>query len=134
MSDTSLGAQSWWIDDRRITVLELYGIVTVRRPDGSRWNDGAAFWFGVCLVDREADVEVYEDAPIEAIQSYTRFQCFVAREFGLWYRHPPAEDVTNGQAAWSECVAEAWGRRRPSADVEHGDYFDAAPWEADEEA
>ena len=112
-------------------MLELVGIVAVRRPEGGRWNDGAAYWFGVCLRDADGG-ELYEEAPVEEIQSYSRFQCFVAREFGLWYRYEPAEDETTGQVVWSEYVGGLWGRRRIAADAEPPPYFDAAPWAPDE--
>ena len=113
-------------------MLELGGIVMVRRPEGGRWNDGAAYWFGVWLHDPDGEGEYYEEAPVEDIQSYARFQCFVAREFGQWYRYEPAEDPVTGQRAWSEYVGTRWGRQRTAADAEPAPYFDAAPWAADE--
>ena len=99
-------------------MLELDGIATVRRPDGSRWNDGALFRYSVRLIDFEANYELVEEAPIEEIQSYPRFQAFVAREFGVWYRYPPAEDHATGTSAWSEHIAERWGR---AATLAYGD-------------
>ena len=50
-------------------MLELDGIVTVRRPDGSRWNDGAAYRLGVRLVDVDLQAELYEEAAVEDVQS-----------------------------------------------------------------
>jgi hypothetical protein len=111
-------------------MVELDGIVTVRRPEGGRWNDGAAYWFGVRMRDPSTQRDFYEEAPIEEIQSYARFQCFVAREFGLWYRYAPAEDPTNGQRAWNNHIATVWGRQ--GSDLEPAPYFDAAPWAPDE--
>src|SRR5687768_9018679 len=105
-------------------MLELDGIVMVRRPDGARWNDGANFRFGERLVDVETQRDYYEDASVEDIQSYARFQCFVAREFGQWYRYPMAENPATGQMAWSEYISLIWGRQ-PTA--EPGPLFDAAP-------
>jgi hypothetical protein len=113
-------------------MLELDGIVMIRRPEGGRWNDGAAYWFGVRLRDASAEREYYEEAPVEEIQSYDRFQCFVAREFGLWFRYEPAEDPVHGRSAWSAHVESVWGRKSESADAGLPTYFDAAPWETDE--
>ena len=113
-------------------MLELDGIVMVRRPEGGRWHDGAAYWFGVRLRDGEAACEYYEEARAEDIQSYARFQCFVAREFGQWYRYEPAEDPTSGPRAWSAYLGTVWGRQGAAAEVEPAPYFDAAPWAADE--
>lgn len=110
-------------------MLDLDGIITVRRPDGARWNDGATFRLGVRLLDSETGTELYEEAPVEDVQSYARFQCFVAREFGRWYRYPLAENPATGALAWSELVAAVWGRPRSA---ETADYFDAAPWADDE--
>lgn len=112
-------------------MLELDGIVKVRRPDGARWNDGAAYWFQVRLVDPDAHVDVSEEAPVEDIQSYARFQCYVAREFGLWFRYEPAEDADTGARAWSEFVASVWNRPRISEEPV-APYFDAAPWAQEE--
>jgi hypothetical protein len=114
-------------------VLELDGIVTVRRPDGSRWNDGAAYRLGVRLVDVDLQAELYEEAAVEDVQSYQRFQCFVAREFGRWYRYPLAENPATGALAWSELVGAVWGRVRGASGDEPPAYFDAAPWVADED-
>ena len=113
-------------------MLEIGGIVTVRRPDGGRWNDGAAYRFGVWLHDAEAGYELYEEAAVEEIQSYARFQCFVAREFGLWYRYERAEDPVAGQRAWNEHIGAVWGRNRAGSDDAPAPYFDAAPWAPDE--
>jgi hypothetical protein len=113
-------------------MFELAGIVKVRRPEGTRWNDGAAFWFGVHLVERDTHERLYEEAPVEDVQSYARFQCFVAREFGLWFRYPPAEDPESGQRAWSEYLASVWGHNPVSDEQDPPAYFDAAPWAADE--
>ena len=110
-------------------MFELDGIVTVRRPEGGRWNDGSTHRLGVRLVDPETQEELYEEAPVEEVQSYAAFQCFVAREFGVWYRFQPAENPATGPAAWSEMVASVWGKVKP---VEHGEYFDAAPWAEEE--
>jgi hypothetical protein len=115
-------------------MLELDGIVKVRRPDNARWNDGATYRFGVRLVDPEAGLEFYEDASIEDLQSYTRFQCFVAREFGHWYRYVLAENPATGQMAWSEYLASVWDRQRAGAGDEPDPLYDAAPWVQDEGA
>jgi hypothetical protein len=91
-------------------MLELDGIVAFRRPDGTRWNDGALFRFTVRLVERESGLEYVEEARVEDLQSYPAFQAYVAREFGLWYRYVPAENPSAGPLAWSEYLALHWGR------------------------
>jgi hypothetical protein len=63
-------------------MVEITGIVTVRRPEGTRWNDGAVYWYGVHVVDREAQAALYEEAPVEDIQSYGRFQCSLHESSG----------------------------------------------------
>lgn len=89
-------------------MIELREIAPIRRPDGSRWNDGALFRLSVTLVDADFDYEATEEAPVEAVQSYAQFQCFVLREFGVWYRFDAAEDPVSGARAWSSYLAGFW--------------------------